>query len=183
MDIPRSTTDAATDETDAAFPALPALVAAAPLGQPPVAVRDWFDAAAAAAIPDYDGTIGTARITADAFARLAKADNTRRAYRAGVRTWCAWCDQHALPYLPGQATDVVAFLAAERGSGLSITTVELRRAAIRYLHFIGSPPSPPWSSAPRPSTPAPSPASSRPAPPPPASSATPWAATASNAAP
>jgi hypothetical protein len=31
---------------------------------------------------------------------------------------------------------VVAFLAAERGRGLSVTTVELRRAAIRYLHFI-----------------------------------------------
>ena len=31
---------------------------------------------------------------------------------------------------------MVAFLAAERGRGLSVTTVELRRAAIRYLHFI-----------------------------------------------
>jgi hypothetical protein len=31
---------------------------------------------------------------------------------------------------------VVAFLATERGPGRSVTTVELRRAAIRYLHFI-----------------------------------------------
>jgi integrase len=30
----------------------------------------------------------------------------------------------------------VAFLAAERGSGLSVNTIDLRRAAIRYLHFI-----------------------------------------------
>jgi len=30
---------------------------------------------------------------------------------------------------------VVAFLAAERGRGLSVNTVDLRRAAIRYLHF------------------------------------------------
>jgi hypothetical protein len=31
---------------------------------------------------------------------------------------------------------VVAFRAAERGRGLSVTTVERRRAAIRTLHFI-----------------------------------------------
>ena len=142
MDIPRSTTDAASEEAESASPALPVPVVAVPLGQPPVAVRDWFDAAAEAAIPEHDGTIGTARIAADAFARRAKADNTRRAYRAGVRAWCAWCDQHALPCLPGQAADVVAFLAAERGRGLSVTTVELRRAAIRYLHFIAGCPVP-----------------------------------------
>ncbi len=137
-----SSTDATTDEAEAPSPALLAPVAAAPLGQPPVAVRDWFDAAAAAAIPDYDGSLGTARIAANAFARRAKADNTRRAYRAGVRAWCSWCDQHDLPCLPGQAADVVAFLAAEHGSGMSVTTVELRRAAIRYLHFIAGCPVP-----------------------------------------
>jgi len=142
MNAPPSSTDAAADEAEASSPALPVPVATVPLGQPPVAVRDWFDAAAEAAIPDYDGTIGTARIAADAFARRAKADNTRRAYRAGVRAWCSWCDHHALPCLPGQAADVVAFLAAERGRGLSVTTVELRRAAIRYLHFIAGCPVP-----------------------------------------
>jgi hypothetical protein len=31
---------------------------------------------------------------------------------------------------------MVAFLAAERGSGLSVNTLDLCRAAIRYLHFI-----------------------------------------------
>ena len=113
-----------------------------PLDQPPLVVRDWFDIAAEAAIPDYDGTIGTARIAAQAYARRAKAENTRRAYRAGVRAWCAWCDQHALSCLPAQAADVVAFLAAERSRGLGVNTVELRRAAIRYLHFIAGCPIP-----------------------------------------
>jgi len=37
---------------------------------------------------------------------------------------------------------VVAFLAAERGRGRSINTVELRRTAIRYLHFIAGCPVP-----------------------------------------
>lgn len=107
-----------------------------PLDQPAARVRAWFDETAEAIIPDDDGTLATARLAADAYARRATAANTRRAYRAGVRAWCTWCDRHGLPCLPARAADVVAFLAAERGRGLSVTTVELRRAAIRYLHFI-----------------------------------------------
>lgn len=37
---------------------------------------------------------------------------------------------------PVQACDVAAVLAAERGRRLSVTAVELRRAAIRYLHYL-----------------------------------------------
>jgi hypothetical protein len=55
-----------------------------PLEHAPVVVSDWFDAAAAAAIPDYDGSLGTARIAAEANARPAKAENTRRACHATV---------------------------------------------------------------------------------------------------
>ena len=40
------------------------------------------------------------------------------------------------PCLPARAADVAAFLVAGRGRGLSVTTVELRRAAIRYLYFL-----------------------------------------------
>ena len=120
----------------------PPAIVPLPRNPTPRAVRDWFDSAAEAAIPSHDGTIGTARLAADAYARRAKADNTRRAYRAGVRAWCAWCASHDLPCLPARAADVVAFLAAERGRGLSVNTVELRRAAIRYLHFIAGLPVP-----------------------------------------
>ena len=108
----------------------------APLGHPPALIRAWFDDAADAVVPVHDGTLATARRAADAYARQAKAANTRRAYRAGVRAWCAWCDSHALPCLPGRPQDVVAFLAAERGRGCSVTTVDLRRASIRYLHHL-----------------------------------------------
>ena len=107
-----------------------------PLAGRPAEIRSWFDGAVLAAVPVHDGTLETARVAAQAYARHAKADNTRRAYRAGVRAWCEWCHHHALPCLPANPADVVAFLAAERGRGLSVTTVELRRAAIRYLHFI-----------------------------------------------
>ena len=117
-------------------------LAPAPLDRAPGQVRAWFDAAADATIPDHDGTLSTARAAATAYAHRAKADNTRRAYRAGVRAWCAWCDRHALPCLPARAADIVAFLAAERGRGLSVNTIDLRRAALRYLHFIAGCPVP-----------------------------------------
>ena len=90
-----------------------------PLDQPPARVRAWFDDAAEAIIPDGAGTLATARIAADAYARRATAANTRRAYRAGVHAWCVWCERHDLPCLPARAADVVAFLAAERGRGPS----------------------------------------------------------------
>ena len=121
---------------------LPAASAAPPLGARPQQVRSWFDAAAQATVPAYDGTLGAARVAAQAYAHRAKAANTRRAYRAGVRAWCAWCDLHGLPCLPGRAADVVAFLAAERGRGMSVNTIDLRRAAIRYLHFVAGCPVP-----------------------------------------
>jgi integrase len=114
----------------------------APLGAAPWQIRTWFDAASAAEIPDYDGTLATARAAGEAYARRAKAENTRRAYRAGVRAWCAWCDHHALPCLPANAADIVAFLAAERRIGRKANTIDLRRAAIRYLHFIAGCPVP-----------------------------------------
>ena len=89
---------AAADPYAPGAPGVPACLPAAygtqsdaPLGATPAAVRAWFDAALNSAIPDADGTLATAQQTAKILARHAKADNTRRAYRAGVRAWCAWC--------------------------------------------------------------------------------------------
>jgi len=130
----------ATDTVNALQPFAQVLLA--PAGAPAPVVRAWFDEAARAVVPEHDGTVGTARLAAQAYARHAKSDNTRLAYRAGVRAWCAWCDQHDLPCLPGRSEDVVAFLAAERGRGLSLGTVDLRLAAIRYLHFVAGCPVP-----------------------------------------
>ena len=108
----------------------------------PEAVRAWFDGAVAAAMPDHDETLASARGSANAYARRAKAANTRRAYMAGVRSWCAWCDQHVLPCLPASGADVAAFLAAEARRGRSVATIGLRRAAIRYLHLLAGCPVP-----------------------------------------
>jgi len=120
----------------------PASTGPAPVGQAPALVRSWFADALTAEIPIYDGTLSSARLSADAYASRAKSANTRRAYVSGVRAWCAWCDRHGLPTLPGRAADIAAFLAAERGRGLKVNTINLRRAAIRYLHFAAGCPVP-----------------------------------------
>jgi integrase len=114
----------------------------APFGAPPAAIAAWFDDVADATQPDHDGTLAAARLSARAWSRRAKSDNTREAYRWAVRAWCAWCDQHGLCPLPATGADVAAFLAAERDRGLTPNTLDLRRAAIRYLHHAAGCPSP-----------------------------------------
>ena len=103
-------------------------------GVPPDSVRAWFDSAVETSEPVLDGTLASERDASDSYRRMAKAENTRRAYRAAVRAWCAWCARHDLPPLPASGQDVAAFLAGERGRKLSPATIKLRRAAIRYLH-------------------------------------------------
>jgi integrase len=106
----------------------------APTGADASAVSLWFDTVVEVETPALDGSLAAEREAAEAYARMAKADNTRRAYRAAVRAWCDWCHKRGLPSLPASGADVAAFLASERGRGLTPETLKLRRAAIRYLH-------------------------------------------------
>jgi hypothetical protein len=87
----------------------------APVGGEATEVNAWFDATVDAAPPVLDGTLEAERDAAQACARMAKAENTRRAYRAAVRAWCAWCRTRDRPALPAASADVAAFLAGERG--------------------------------------------------------------------
>jgi integrase len=109
-------------------------VVPAPIDATPDSVRAWFDGAVETSEPVLDGTLASERDAADSYRRMAKSENTRRAYRAAVRAWCAWCARHDLPPLPASGQDVATFLAGERGRGLLPETIKLRRAAIRYLH-------------------------------------------------
>lgn len=132
------------DDTDtlASLHILAVVEAPAPLGASPETVARWFDAAAEAAPPHSDGSLAGDQAAAEAFRRLATADNTRSAYRSAVRAWCAWCQVHDRPALPAQAADVAAFLAGERARGLAAPTLVLRRAALRYLHRAAGLPTP-----------------------------------------
>jgi integrase len=106
----------------------------APIGGSALAVRVWFDETVDAIEPIMDGSLAAERDAAKVFQRMAKAENTRIAYRAAVRAWCAWCELRGLTPLPASGADVATFLAAERRRGLAPNTIDLRRAAIRYLH-------------------------------------------------
>jgi integrase len=108
--------------------------APAPIGADGAAVILWFDATVTVETPVLDGSLAAERDAAETYARMAKAENTRRAYRAAVRAWCDWCTKRGLLPLPASGADVAAFLASERGRGLTPNTLKLRRAAIRYLH-------------------------------------------------
>jgi len=110
------------------------LLPPAPIGADAKSVRAWFDDAVETAEPEMDGTLGAERAAAQAYQRMAKAKNTREAYRSAVRAWCDWCAKRDLPPLPACGEDVAAFLAAERRREMTPNTIDLRRAAIRYLH-------------------------------------------------
>jgi site-specific recombinase XerC len=122
------------DSQTAAGSALVIMRPTSPAGGDAAAVSAWFDTMVDSDTPVLDGSLAAEREAAETYARMAKAENTRRAYRAAVRAWCAWCARHALPSLPAAGADVAAFLAGERGRKLSPETIKLRRAAIRYLH-------------------------------------------------
>lgn len=122
------------------IPALP--LAPAPIGGTPGAIRTWFDSVSDVTLPSMDGSLAAERDAATAFQLMAKAQNTRRAYRAAVAAWCAWCAQRNLAPLPAHGQDVAAFLASERLRGLKPNTLDLRRAGIRYLHRIAGCPVP-----------------------------------------
>ena len=108
----------------------------APVGATPASVQAWFDATLSGRALTALGSIEAAREAARDYAIQAKSENTRRAYRAAVRVWCAWCATHNLSPLPAFGPDVAAFLAEGRDGGASPTTLDLRRAAIRHLHRV-----------------------------------------------
>ena len=66
----------------------------------------------------------------------SKAENTLRTYRAAVRSWCRWAASHALPALPARSEDVAAYLADMALQGRRTSTIDLHRAALRYLHHL-----------------------------------------------
>jgi hypothetical protein len=109
----------------------------------PVVVRDWFDIAAEVAIRDYDGSLGTARSAAAAYARrgarvvrLVRPRSAAAAYaRRGARVVRLVRPERFA--LPARARVRRGRLPRRRARPfLPVNTVELRRAAIRYLHVI-----------------------------------------------
>ncbi len=120
----------------------PALAAHLPAGADPYAVRDWFELETIVDLPAPALSFAEAEAAAADYRRAARADNTRRAYRAGVAAFTEWCAVHAQAALPALPETIAAFLAAEAGRGLAVNTLRLRHAALRYLHLLAGYPPP-----------------------------------------
>ncbi|WP_367161284.1 tyrosine-type recombinase/integrase (plasmid) [Kozakia baliensis] len=108
----------------------------APVGQAPATVARWFALVSAQPVPQPDGTLRTARQAVEAYVQRSKAANTLRSYRAAVRSWCQWASAHDLPALPARSEDVAAYLADMALRQRKTRTLDLHRAALRYLHHL-----------------------------------------------
>ena len=133
MDSQSEPQDGPPDAATALFPPLRPVVPA-PVGGDGTAVSTWFDRAVAAEPPVLDGTLEAERDAADAYARMAKAENTRRAYRAAVpgtvrtvhatKSLASARRRRQCRRLPRRRTRPQPVAA----------NLKLRRAAIRHLH-------------------------------------------------
>ena len=111
-------------------------------GADPDEVRDWFELETIIALPPPAASFAEAEAAAAEYRRAARAENTRRAYRAAVAAFTDWCAAHRQSALPASPETVAAFLAAEAGRGLAVNTLRLRHAALRYLHLLAGYPPP-----------------------------------------
>jgi site-specific recombinase XerD len=113
-----------------------------PAGADPEEVRNWFEFETIVGLPAPAANFAEAEAAAAEYRRAARAENTRRAYRAAVAAFTDWCAAHRQTALPASPETVAAFLAAEAGRGLAVNTLRLRHAALRYLHLLAGYPPP-----------------------------------------
>ncbi len=113
----------------------PPLGVVPPLGAAPAQVRRWFDSSIVVDRAAYDDTLETARAMGESFARLAKADkHAARLPRRRRRLM-------PCPACPRRPPTSWRSWRPNAGAGLS-AIIDLRRAAIRYLHHLAGCPVP-----------------------------------------
>lgn len=80
--------------------------------------------------------------SANAYAAEATSENTRRAYRADLKAFVAWCDRVGASAVPASAETCAAYLAHCADSGLKVATIQRRAAAIAFAHRLAGAASP-----------------------------------------
>jgi integrase len=70
---------------------------------------------------------------AGGYARQARADNTRRAYRAAWADFCGWCASQGRQPLPASPATIGLFLA-DRAATHRVASLRLRLVALRHAH-------------------------------------------------
>ncbi|MHB8420600.1 MAG: site-specific integrase [Myxococcales bacterium] len=76
------------------------------------------------------------------FARAARSDATRTAYRSDWAHFSAWCQAHRGSPLPAGAATVALYLGELADQGFKVATIERRLAAIAEAHKAAGMPSP-----------------------------------------
>ena len=87
------------------------------------------------------------RDAARAFAEQAKAENTKRAYRADWQCFRSWCSERGLDALPADVMTVTLYVAdkaapSDGSVSLKVSTLERRLSAISQAHRMSGLPSP-----------------------------------------
>lgn len=72
--------------------------------------------------------------SATGYALAEKSENTRRAYRADMKSFAGWCDSVGRCALPASAETCGVYFAALADAGLKVSTIQRRAAAISYAH-------------------------------------------------
>jgi integrase len=91
--------------------------------------------------------VARAAEAARGFAEQAKAENTKRAYRADWKDFRAWCTERGLDALPASPETVTLYIAdraspSDGSDPLKVSTLERRLAAISQAHRMSGLPSP-----------------------------------------
>lgn len=76
------------------------------------------------------------------FLRESRAPNTRRAYRAALAAFSAFCEASGRSAIPASPPSVAAYLASRAGGGRRCSTVSVHAAAISYAHRVAGHPNP-----------------------------------------
>jgi len=77
-----------------------------------------------------------------AAAQDSYASKTRRSYRSSWRHFVAWCEEQGYEALPAAPEIVAAYLTDRAEQGVSVSSLKVARAAIRYEHEDNDHPSP-----------------------------------------
>lgn len=83
---------------------------------------------------DCRSTLNDALASAASYALAEKSEATRRAYRADISDFVAWCKSVGAAMMPAASGTVAAYLASLADRGLSVSTIQRRAAAIAYAH-------------------------------------------------
>ena len=75
-------------------------------------------------------------------ARAEPTAATLKLYWRDFGLFCLWCHERGFDVLPAAPEAVATYLSAEARRGAKLSTIQRRRAAIRYVHRSGGRPSP-----------------------------------------